>query len=185
VSADALPTRYSGLQKALHWGIAALIVTQVPLGLWMVGLGFENPLTGRLYELHKSFGLVVFGLALWRIAVRWRRGVPALDPTIPGWQRRAADISHYALYLLIVLVPLTGWIATSMCCRPVNLFWTVPLTFPVPPDGEPPASKAVFTVHYGLAFTLTAIVLIHIGAALQHHLLRRDDTLRRMLPGGR
>lgn len=172
---------YSSTQKWLHWTMAALIVAMVIVGLTMRNLG-EGAVTDTLYEVHKSTGIVLFGLALARIAVRLARGAPPLEPGIPAWQRLAAYASHYALYALIVLVPLAGWTATSSCCPPVNLFWTIPLTLPVPDTED--FSKAVFRIHFGLAFVTVAIVLIHASAALHHHFARHDRTLRRMLPGG-
>jgi cytochrome b561 len=177
--------RYTPAQKALHWTMAAIIVLMVPAGISMANILPEGtPLTNTVYELHKSFGLIILTLALIRIAVRWRNGAPSLVPGLPAWQRAAARISHYALYLLIVLVPIAGWTATSMCCAPVKIFWTIPVTLPLPIEGGMEASKPYFLVHYALAFTLTAIVLIHVGAALHHHFVRRDRTLRRMWPGG-
>jgi cytochrome b561 len=173
------PHRYSGLQKALHWAMAALIVVMVAVGLTMTNLA-DGPAKDVLYELHKSTGLTVLALALVRVAVRSARGTPPLEP-MPGWQRFAAHLSHYALYGLIVLVPLAGWTATSSCCPPVSLFWTVPLTLPMPADEA--FWKAVFRIHVALAFTLAAIASIHVAAALHHHFIRRDRTLLRMLPG--
>jgi cytochrome b561 len=161
--------------------MAALILLMVAIGLTMTNLG-DGALKNALYELHKSVGLTLLSLALIRTLVRSRRGAPPLEPNLPGWQRRAAYASHAALYALIVLVPLAGWIATSSCCAPVNLFWTVPLTFPAP-DGEDFAA-AVFRAHFALVFVLALVAAVHIGAALHHHFIRRDNTLRRMLPGG-
>ena len=179
---EGRPQTYSAAQQALHWATALLIVTLVPVGLTMTRLG-EGSVTNTLYELHKSFGLTVFALAIARIVLRLVRGAPPLVPGLPWWQRAAAHGSHIALYILIVLVPLSGWAATSACCAPVNWFWTVPLSLPV--EGGMEAAKGIFQVHRALAFTLSAIVLIHVGAALHHHLIRRDATLRRMLPGAR
>jgi cytochrome b561 len=179
--ADA-PSAYAPIQKWLHWSMAAIILLiMIPAGLTMTRLG-EGATTSALYELHKSFGLIVIGLAVIRAAVRLARGAPPVEPDVPSWQRFAAYVSHYALYMLIFLVPLTGWAATSACCAPVNLFWTVPLTLPAP-EGEDIA-KAIFRLHYGLVYTLMAIVAVHVAAALQHHYIRRDRTLARMLPGG-
>ncbi|HSH38885.1 MAG TPA: cytochrome b/b6 domain-containing protein, partial [Chthoniobacterales bacterium] len=104
-----------------------ILLIMIPAGLTMTRLG-EGETTNRLYELHKSFGLIIFGLAVVRVVLRWIRGAPPVEPDVPAWQRSAAYASHYALYGLIILVPLTGWAATSACCAPVNLFWTVPLT---------------------------------------------------------
>lgn len=179
--ADA-PAKFSPSQKWLHWLTAAIVIlVMVPAGLTMTRIG-EGALTNTLYEVHKSFGMIVFGLAVVRAAIRLTRGAPPVEPDVPSWQRFAAYVSHYALYMLIFLVPLTGWAATSACCAPVNLFWTVPLTLPVP--GGEDLAKAIFRLHYGFVYTLMAIVAIHVGAALQHHFIRRDRTLLRMLPGG-
>jgi cytochrome b561 len=175
------PDNYSPAQRALHWATALLIVIMVPIGISIANLLKPGPVTDALYEVHKSLGLTTFTLALVRIAVRWRRGAPPLVPGLPAWQRAAAHGSHYALYVLIVLVPLTGWAATSACCAPVNLFWTIPLTLPV--TGGMDAAKPIFRIHDTLALTLTAIVLVHVSAALYHHFVRGDRTLLRMLTG--
>ena len=75
------PSRYSGTQKALHWTMAALIVTQVSIAIAMTNLG-EGPLTNTLFELHKSFGLTVLALALVRVAIRSVRGAPPFEASI-------------------------------------------------------------------------------------------------------
>jgi cytochrome b561 len=173
---------YSPAQKWLHWLMAAIIVLiMVPAGLTMTRLG-EGETTNNLYEIHKSFGVILFSLAVIRAAFRLTRGAPPIEPNVPAWQRFAAYTSHYAMYLLIFLIPITGWIATSACCAPVNLFWTVPVTLPVPGDED--FAKAVFRFHYAFVYTLMGIVAIHVAGALQHHFMRRDRTLIRMLPGG-
>jgi cytochrome b561 len=179
---DDLPSRYSAAQKVLHWTMAVLIVVMVAVGLTMTNMG-DGPLKNALYELHKSTGLLVLVLALIRVAVRRTRSAPPLEP-MPEWQRIAAYTSHYSMYVLIVLVPLMGWIATSYCCKPVNLFWTVPVSLPIPNAPTMEASRPLFLIHFALAFTLAAIVTIHVTAALHHHFVRRDRTLLRMLPGG-
>jgi cytochrome b561 len=177
-----LPSRYSGVQKALHWTMAALIVVQVAVGIAMTNLG-EGPVTNFLFELHKSIGLTVLALALVRLAVRSVRGAPPFEP-MPDWQRRAAQASHAALYVLFILVPLVGWIATSYCCKPVNFLWAVPVSLPIPDAPTMEAAGPIFRVHIALAVTLLAVVAIHVAGALQHHFIRRDRTLLRMLPGG-
>jgi cytochrome b561 len=177
-----LPSRYSSAQKVLHWTMAVLIVVMVTVGLTMTNMG-DGPVKNFLYELHKSTGLVVLTLALIRIAVRRTRSAPPLEP-MPEWQRKAAYASHYSMYVLIVLVPLAGWIATSYCCKPVNLFWTVPVSLPIPDAPTMEAAAPLFLVHFTLAFMLAAIVTVHVTAALHHHFVKRDRTLLRMLPGG-
>lgn len=179
---DDLPSRYSAAQKVLHWTMAVLIVVMVAVGLTMTNMG-DGPLKNALYELHKSTGLLVLVLALIRVAVRRTRSAPPLEP-MPEWQRMAAYTSHYSMYVLIVLVPLMGWIATSYCCKPVNFLWTVPVSLPIPDAPTMEAAKPLFLIHFTLAFILAAIVTIHVTAALHHHFVKRDRTLLRMLPGG-
>jgi cytochrome b561 len=176
------PDTYSTGQKALHWTMALIIVLMVPVGILMADVLSDGAVKNTLYELHKSFGIVVFSLALIRILLRLARGAPPLVPGLPAWQRTAAYGSHYAMYILVVVVPLTGWAATSACCPPVNVFWTLPVTLPV--SGGMERAEAIFVFHRTFALTLAGIVLIHASAALHHHFVRRDRTLRRMLPGG-
>ncbi len=178
----AVPARYSTLQIAIHWLTAIIILGMIPVGLAMTRIG-PGPTTNLLYELHKSFGLIIIGIAVIRIGVRLAMGAPPVVTTIPPWQRIAARGTHLALYALIVLVPIIGWIATSTCCAPVNLFWTIPMTLPM--DGGMEASKPIFLVHRIFAYTLAGILLLHAGAALHHHYVKKDDTLRKMLPGRR
>ncbi|TGE02244.1 cytochrome b [Methylobacterium nonmethylotrophicum] len=175
------PRRYAPSQKVLHWIIAILIFALVPIALAMANLP-DGGLKNALYEWHKSFGLTVLALALARLLVRASRGAPPLVDGLPAWQRRAARTSHLALYALIVLVPILGWAGTSACCAPVMLYFTLPLTLPI--SGGMPVGEAILKVHQVAAFTLVALVALHVAAALHHHLVRRDGTLRRMLPGG-
>lgn len=178
----AAPARYSALQITIHWLTAIIVIGMIAAGLTMTRLG-PGPTTNLLYELHKTFGIIVFGLVILRIALRLTSGAPPVVDTIPPWQRIAARGSHLALYALLVLVPLIGWIATSTCCAPVNLFWTIPVTLPF--YGGMEASKPIFLVHRVLGFSLAGLLLLHASAALHHHYVIKDDTLRKMLPGGR
>ena len=86
------------------------------------------------------------------------------------------------LYVLFILVPLIGWIATSYCCKPVKFFWTVPVSLPIPDAPTMEAAGWIFQIHIGLAIALLAVVAVHVAGALQHHFIRRDRTLLRMLP---
>src|SRR5215216_7031422 len=173
--ASERPDRYSSAQKWLHWTMAVLIIMMVTVGLTMTNMA-DGPVKNVLYELHKSTGIAVLALALVRVVVRRSRGAPPLEP-MPGWQRQAAHASHYTLYTLIVLVPLAGWTATSYCCKPVNLFWTVPVSLPIPDASAMEAAKPLFLIHFTLAFALAGVAAIHIAAALHHHFVRRDRTL--------
>lgn len=180
MSAGARAETYAGSQKFLHWFVAVIILFMVPAGLLMANVLPDGAVKNAVYELHKTFGIIAFFAAVVRIALRLYLGAPPLERDMPAWQRAAAHGSHIALYGLIVLVPLSGWAGTSACCAPVNLFWTFPLTLPV--SGGMEAGKVILGWHEAFALTLAAIVAVHIAAALHHHLVRRDGTLRRMMP---
>lgn len=175
------PGGYTGSQKFLHWFVALIILTMIPAGLLMANVLPNGPFKNAIYELHKTFGIIAFFAAVARIGLRWVRGAPPLEAGVPAWQRAAAKGSHIALYVLIVAVPLTGWAGTSACCAPVNLFWTYPLTLPI--SGGMETGKQILGLHEIFALTLAGVVMVHIAAAIHHHVVKRDGTLRRMLPG--
>lgn len=172
---------YSPAQRAVHWLMAAMILAMIPVGIAMTNAwsaGAFPPARGTLYELHKTFGVLVFALACIRVAVRVVAGAPGPAETLTPGQRRASAAVHHLLYLLIFVVPLTGWLGTSACCAPVNLFWTVPVTLPV--SGGPDFAKLMFRLHFVSAILMTVLVVGHIGAALWHRLVLRDGVFARM-----
>lgn len=173
---------YSAPQRLIHWLMALSILSMLPVGFYMAnafGADFP-PERGQLYELHKSFGFIVFLLACARVFFRLTRGAPEAEASLSLFQRRVSRVVHYLLYVLIFVVPLSGWIATSMCCAPVNLFWTVPVTLPV--SGGEELYKRVFAVHMASAILMTVLVLAHIGAAIMHLVVMKDGVFRRMWP---
>lgn len=176
------------VSRALHWGMAGLILFQLAFGVWMVRL---PDLIRRfdLTQLHKSWGTVVFLLALLRLL--WRAlapGRPALPAAMPGWQRRAAGASHLALYALMLLLPLSGWIMASASptqdlLHMQNLvFGRWPLPDPFVP-GSAPVEAAAHLVHVGAAWGLAALLCLHAGAAVWHQVVARDGLLGGMLHG--
>lgn len=172
------PSRYTFTQKFLHWLIGLAIIGMIALGLIMTEMP-RSPLRGNLYAIHKSIGVIILFFALWRLVVRWRNGAPPQEASIPRWQKWAAHLSHYSLYALIILVPLAGWIGSSASGYPVDIFWLIPATLPIAPDRE--LAGFVIERHAFLAWTIAVIIGIHIAAALYHHFVRRDNTLKRML----
>lgn len=174
------PAGYSAAQKWLHWLMAVLILGMIPMGFTMVDLP-DGPDRNWVYELHKSVGMTVFVLAVIRVAVRVARGAPPLPAGMPGWQRAAANLSHAALYVLIVAVPVLGFIGTSMCCSPVKLFNTI--TVPIALPGGMETGKVVLAVHGIAVFAMAGILVAHVGGALMHAIVQRDGVFQRMLPG--
>jgi cytochrome b561 len=170
--------RYTPTAVALHWLSAALILCGFAIGLWMTRLAL-SPLKLQWYSYHKWIGITVFLIAVCRLVWRWRHPVPPPVP-MPEWQRRAAAATHAALYVLMLAIPVSGWIYSSASGVSVVWLGLVPL-----PDlvGKDKALAAVLkVVHTGLNYTLLALVSVHMGAALKHHFVDRDGTLARMLP---
>ena len=177
---------YSAPHRFVHWLTAALIIGLVPVGIYMSSIPYPpnpgaNPaLKNNLYELHKSFGLIVLLLAVARVALKVTQGTPPPVSTLTPFQRIASAATHHLLYVLIFFVPLAGWLATSMCYGPVRLFWTIPVTLPF--SGQESTCSAIYRVHFGGAVLMTLLVFTHVGAALMHLVIIKDGVFRRMWP---
>jgi cytochrome b561 len=176
-------TTYSIAARRFHWWTVALLAIQVPLGLYMVYRGAAtnfDALTGRLYDSHKTLGLVILALVVVRLAYRLVHGAPADEPTITWWQKAASHITHWSLYLLLILVPLIGWLGVSLYGAR-ELFGIAAIPPLAAQNG--PASESVLLLHRVLALLTVAVIAMHVGAAVVlHYLIRGDGVLARMLP---
>lgn len=175
-------TRYTRTAIALHWLMALLVIGLLGVGTWMTGLK-PSPTKIAVYTWHKWIGLTVLILTLVRLGWRLRHAPPPLPTGTPAWQRRAAAASHALLYALLIAMPLTGWLQNSAAGFPLTWFGL----FKVPPlvDRNKEAFAFWQETHEWLAWLLMALILLHIAAALKHHLIDRDEVLRRMLPARR
>lgn len=173
------PPRYSGVAIGLHWAVALLIFAAFPLGLYMHDL----PLTPdklRLYSYHKWIGVTVLLLTVLRLGWRLGHRPPALPASMAPWQLRAASAMHGVLYLLVLIVPVTGWLMSSAEGFQTVWFGVLPL-----PDllGRSKETAALLKeVHKDLNFLLMALVAGHAVIALMHRFVQRDGVLERMLP---
>ncbi|NNU17671.1 cytochrome b [Parvularcula sp. ZS-1/3] len=175
---------YTRVAKALHWLIALMIIVQIPAGIIMHNLAFSET-KFLMYQLHKSFGLIVLGLSLFRLYWRLTHPVPPLPDGMKGWERAAARFTHVAFYVVIIGIPLTGWLMVSASTTGIDtkLFFVIHV-----PHWPLPVSEALegflAETHEYMAKATIALIAVHIGAALKHHFVARDATLTRMLPGG-
>ena len=173
--------RYTRTARLLHWLTVALLLGLAPLGLW---LGWAPPedeaLKLRLYMWHESLGFLLLPLTLFRLFWRWRHPPPPGGPVQPAILARIALANHAALYLLLLVQPVLGMLATTAWGFPPSLFGLLPLPVLI---GENQAIAPGLTSRHGwVALTLGLLVLLHAGAALVWHgLIRRDGLLRRML----
>jgi cytochrome b561 len=173
------PPRYTAISIALHWLLGLAIVGSFVVGAYMSDLPV-SPTRLKLYNWHKWAGICILALSalrlLWRLTHR-----PPPDVPMPSWQQRAAHFTHIALYVLFFAVPLAGWAYSSAAGFPVVVFGVLPLPDFVSPDK--PLAELLKEVHGALAFTMAALVLAHVGAALKHHFIDRDGLLSRMTFG--
>lgn len=169
---------YSAPARWAHWTTATLMFAAFPLGVYMHDLPL-SPLKLQLVSYHKWIGVAVLLLILPRLFVRLTRPAPAALPA-PAWQQKVAGVTHVLLYVLMVAVPMSGWLMSSAKGFPVVFLGVVPL-----PDlvGKSEAlGDFLATAHVTLNYTLLALVALHVAAAVKHHLFDRDATLSRMVP---
>jgi len=168
--------RFTPLQRLLHWLMAACILAMLFIGVGMVSTVMPKYLT--LVSIHKPLGIAILALALIRLALRLRYGAPPLPADLPEPMKLAAVGSHYALYALMIAMPLLGWGMLSAAAYPVVLFggWHLPAILP--------QSDSLHTLlgdaHFYLAFAFFALILLHVAAALFHALVRRDGVFETM-----
>lgn len=171
---------YTAPARFLHWLTAALVLFLLTAGLYMA-YGPEGPLADVLYGLHRSVGILLIPIVIIRTIYRLRHPAPPLPADIPLLQRLVANLVHVALYILLIVQPLVGWVATSAYRAPIVWFSLVELP-PVWPENRA-FSEQLFAVHGWIGFAMIALLAAHIGGALFHHFIRRDTVLLRMMRG--
>ena len=173
------PQHYRSGAKWLHWLIALMVFGLLGVGLYMTDMRI-SPQKIQLYMTHKSVGLTVFALMLLRLAYRLKNPAPALPAGIPGWQKAASNGAHVLLYLLLFAMPISGWLMNGASGFPMKYFGLVRVPDLLVRNQE---YLAFFkAVHFYIAWTLMAVIAVHVLAALKHHFIDRDTVLRRMLP---
>lgn len=175
----AQSAKFSTLAIALHWSTALAIFIAIPLGL---SLERATPQTmDMLYRAHWSFGLLALFLAALRIANRFRGDHPGDYPGLTRFEATMSSIVHKALYLLIIAVPLLGWLGKSAYGGAITVFGL----FDVPPllSQNTSLGERILGAHGVAAKLLILCIVLHIAGALKHALINKDGVLRRMLPG--
>lgn len=173
------PSGYGAPAIVFHWLIAALIFGGFSLGLYMDELRM-SPLKLKVVSWHKWIGITVLLLAFLRALWRATHAAPPLVPGLPLWQQRLAHGTHWGLYALMFLVPLSGWAFSSASGFQVVYFGLIPLPNLLPKSK--PLAELFETIHVSLNWTLATLVALHAAGALKHHFIDRDGTLARMLP---
>ena len=170
---------YTPLAISLHWLMALLIFVGWALGIYMHDLPL-SPQKLRYFSWHKWMGVTVFLLAIIRVAWLATHRPPQPPQASPSWQIMAARASHYLLYLLMFILPLSGWLMSSAKGVPTVYFGVLPIPDVVAKDNQ--LGENLEEVHEWLAYALAILVAIHIAAALKHQFVDRDGLIGRMLP---
>lgn len=173
------PFAYGAVTKTFHWAMALAIVAMLAVGFFMDDV---EDLTAKLqlYGLHKSVGVTVLALAVLRILWHiWSKKPPYVESLKP-WEKAAAHFLHLCLYGAMIGMPLSGWLMSSAAGRSVSFFGLFTLPDLIAPDD---GLRNIFgTIHFYMAWALVAAIVVHLSAALKHHFVDKDITLRRMLP---
>ena len=176
-------SKYSGVAMALHWLVGiAVIVT------WRIAEAAEHApnreARSEIMGNHFALGVVIFALVASRFIWRQMNPPPAPMAGHAGWERMLAKISHMAMYTLLLVMPVAGWIAMSLRGAPINV-WNVITVPPLPLPENPDLAGLIFDVHAIAGTTLLVLIAVHVLATLKHTLIDKDGTLFRMLPFGR
>lgn len=172
-------SKYSTVAIILHWTIAILIIGNIAGAMLTEGLAKET--RGFIMGLHKSFGIVVLFLAVIRIGWRLTHRPPAKPDSLAAWEVMSARLVHVLFYVLMILVPLSGWVWMSAGGKPIDMFglFNMPI-LPVEPSKE--LSDVMHERHETLGLAMLALVLLHILGALKHQYLDRMPFIQRMWP---
>ncbi|TVP72733.1 MAG: cytochrome b [Rhodobacteraceae bacterium] len=176
---DSPPLRYSNTTRVLHWVSAIMILSTIPIGAIMLREGLERSTQDLLFILHKNGGVIIFALVLARLAWRLVSPPPPLPASIPDWQHRAARLGHMALYAMLVVMSVSGYVRVRAGGFPVEMLDAIGAPTLVP-RSEALADFAQ-SVHGYARFVLVALIVVHVGAALMH-MVRRDGVMRRIWP---
>lgn len=171
---------YRGPARLLHWLVALLVLTMIPVGFVMAGNGVSRSLQDLLYIFHKNTGVLILLLVLCRLAYRLARPAPPLPASMPAWQAAAARATHAALYTLLVVMAVTGYVYVKAGGYPVEVLDALGLP-PLVPRSDA-LSGVAEAMHIAAKTVLIAFIALHVAAALYHGIVRRDGVLWRMRP---
>lgn len=170
--------RYDLVQIFLHWAISLLLVAAI-VDIWIANSLERGELRTTLFFLHRSFGTTIFALTLVRLGWRLTHAVPPPPASVPVWQQQAGAATHWLLYALVLVMPITGYLSSALLGHPVTYFFLFDL--PALPEMKP-AAKSLGRIHELLQWAVYAIVALHAAAAFRHHFVLGDGLIRRMLP---
>ena len=173
-------SRYTAAAQGFHWLGALLMLAILPIAWHMTMLSRDDPARDTWYTVHKSLGLTILALSVLRIVWRVSHAPPALPRSMARLEVILAEASHWALYLVLFAMPISGYLISAAGGHPVSYFglFTVPTIVPE----NPQLAKAAVVVHLLGQWAVYALIVLHIAATAFHLIVRRDAILDRMLP---
>jgi cytochrome b561 len=178
VSEEALG--FDRISRAVHWLIAALAVVVVVLGWAIAGAPRNTPTRDVLLLLHRSVGLTILAVMLFRLVWRWGHPAPPLPPSVTHLETALAGSTQFLLYLLFIVMPLAGYLNAAAAGHAVSLFGLVSIPPLLPRNDR--FSQMAIAVHLVGQYLIFLFVALHIAGALFHGVVKRDGVLERMLP---
>lgn len=179
---------YGAIAKLFHWIIALMVIGMLIVGYIMVNV--VRPFSSdqiTLLQWHKAAGVTILGLVLVRLLWRWVNTTPALPESINAAERAGAKLTHWGFYILLLAMPATGLlIQASFEYRDQFSPWIIewfPFLKAVPVEEK--LHETFKEIHETIAWTIVGVLALHVAAALRHHIFKKDDVLKRMLPGYR
>lgn len=173
------PSTYGFVSRLNHWVIAATMMGLLASGLIMAYGPFARETLAAIRDWHKPIGVLVLGYGLWRIGWRLAQGFPSEASAMPRWQVVASKISHWGLLTTVLAMPISGAAKSIYGGHAVSAFG---LIIPAQTKVEWITNAAGATHQYA-SWACIALLILHVGAALKHHYVDHDTTLRRMLVG--
>lgn len=172
---------YRAPARWLHWIMALLALATIPAGFLMIQQGIPRSLQDSLFIFHKNVGVLLLVLIVVRILYRWRNPPPPEPAHLPAWQVKVAGLNHGLLYVLLLIMPLAGYIRVRAGGFPIEALDAMGIPALVPRSDA--LAEVAKTVHFYGALAIALLIAMHVGAALQHAIIKRDGVFSRMWPG--
>jgi cytochrome b561 len=179
-AAAAVAPRYDGVARAVHWLVAALAVIAVALGLVIAWAPRNTPQRDLVLLLHRSVGLTIFAAMVFRAGWRWRHPPPPLPSGLARLEVALARLTHFILYLILIVMPIAGYLNAAAAGHAVSLFGFLSIPPLLPEDDR--LSQIAIAIHLVGQYPLYLFVTLHLAGALLHGAVKRDGIIERMLP---
>lgn len=173
---------YTPVARGLHWLVALALLATIPVGVLMVMPGWPRPTQDAMFIFHKNIGVVILILMVLRLFYRLLNPPPPLPASLPASQRVAAEATHWALYLVVFVMAVSGYVRVKAGGFPLEGLDALGVPSLVPRDDE--LAGRAKAIHATARFALFALIFLHVGAAAFHGIVKRDGVVSRMWPRG-